>query len=62
MKFLKDCLERLISKLRVGKWKLEEFDDDFDINLPRTLPYVGEASGQGRLAPEEVREDAAEEV
>ena len=34
-------------------------DDNFNfINLLRTLPVVGAASGQKGLAPEEVEEDA----
>ena len=53
--FLKVCLKRLISKPKVGKWKLEEFDDHFDINLSRILPDVEAASGQEGLHLEEDR-------
>ena len=48
---LKVCPESLISKLRVGKWKLAEFNDNFDINFPSTLQDVGAASDQEGFAP-----------
>ena len=62
MKLLKVRSNGLISKTRVRKWKLEEYDSDNNvIILSRILPDVGAGVEQGGLALEEATEDVEEE-